>query len=220
MRDPSRSTGCTCRLVTICGRHSRESLEALGLEVGSEVEVVVDEDQRRLILRPAEDLPGVDAEFSRRLEDFIDRHRPALAALADGQVRYLSPEPVLCIHHVLTEGAGLRDAGALQVASGRPRSGFGDEAFSETVFDMAAAFLHSLLENHPLVDAPERTAITAAEGELTGGTKSNGVPLRRATPRATTLSVPHAESDAWQPPGRQCRDRPAPAIPGRTRPRL
>ena len=32
----------------------QESLEALGLEVGSEVEVIVDEDRGRLILRPAE----------------------------------------------------------------------------------------------------------------------------------------------------------------------
>lgn len=62
----------------------RESLDALGLEVGAEVEVVVDEEQGRLIVRPAEDLPGVDAEFSRRLSDFIDRYRPALDALADG----------------------------------------------------------------------------------------------------------------------------------------
>lgn len=62
----------------------QESLEALGLEVGSEVEVVVDEEQGRLILRPTKDLPGVDAEFSRRLNDFIDRYRPALDALADG----------------------------------------------------------------------------------------------------------------------------------------
>lgn len=62
----------------------QESLEALGLEVGAEVEVVVDEEQGRLIVRPAEDLPGVDAEFSRRLSDFIDRYRSALDALADG----------------------------------------------------------------------------------------------------------------------------------------
>ncbi len=62
----------------------RESLDALGLEIGSEVEVVVDEEQGRLILRPTNDLPGVDAEFSRRLSDFIDRYKPALDALADG----------------------------------------------------------------------------------------------------------------------------------------
>jgi len=62
----------------------RRSLDALGLDVGAEVEVVVDEEQGRIILRPAEELPGVDAEFSRRLDDFIDRYRPALDALADG----------------------------------------------------------------------------------------------------------------------------------------
>lgn len=62
----------------------QDSLDALGLELGSEVEVVVDEEQGRLILRPADDLPGVDPEFSRRLDEFIERYRPALDALADG----------------------------------------------------------------------------------------------------------------------------------------
>lgn len=77
-------------------------------------------------------------------------------------MRYLSPEQVLYIHHVLTEGAGLRDAGALQSAVARPRSGFDDEEFYETVCEKAAALLHSLLDNHPFVDGNKRTAITAA----------------------------------------------------------
>lgn len=77
-------------------------------------------------------------------------------------MRYLSPEQVLYIHHVLTEGAGLRDAGALQSAVGRPRSGFDEEEFYETVCEKAAALLHSLLDNHPFVDGNKRTAITAA----------------------------------------------------------
>lgn len=62
----------------------QESLDALGLDVGSEVEVVADEERGRLILRPTADVPGVDPEFSQRLNDFIDRYRPALKALADG----------------------------------------------------------------------------------------------------------------------------------------
>lgn len=77
-------------------------------------------------------------------------------------MRYLSPEQVLYIHHVLTEGAGLRDAGALQSAVARPRSGFDDKEFYETVFEKAAALLHSLLDNHPFVDGNKRTAITSA----------------------------------------------------------
>lgn len=77
-------------------------------------------------------------------------------------MRYLTAEQVLYIHHVLTQGAGLRDPGALKSAVARPRSGFGDEEFYETVCAKAAAFLHSLLDNHPFVDGNKRTAITAA----------------------------------------------------------
>lgn len=77
-------------------------------------------------------------------------------------MQYLSPEQVLYIHHVLTEGAGLRDPGALQSAVARPRSGFGDEEFYETVSEKAAALLRSLLDNHPFVDGNKRTAITSA----------------------------------------------------------
>mgnify|MGYP006291241825 CR=1 FL=1 len=77
-------------------------------------------------------------------------------------MKYLSPEQVLYIHHVLTEVAGFRDPGALESAVARPRSGFGDEEFDETVSEKAAALLHSLLDNHPFVDGNKRTAITAA----------------------------------------------------------
>lgn len=62
----------------------QKSLDALGLEVGSEVEVVVDRERGRLVVRPARDVPGVDAAFARRLDDFVDRYGPALDALADG----------------------------------------------------------------------------------------------------------------------------------------
>lgn len=61
----------------------QESLDALGLEVGSEVEVVADRERGRLVVRPAREVPGVDAEFSRHLEEFVERYGPALDALAD-----------------------------------------------------------------------------------------------------------------------------------------
>jgi len=77
-------------------------------------------------------------------------------------VQHLSPEQVLYIHHVLTEGAGLRDPSALESAVARPRAGFGDEEFYETVCEKAAALLHSLLHNHPFSDGNKRTGITAA----------------------------------------------------------
>lgn len=77
-------------------------------------------------------------------------------------VRYLSPEQVLYIHHVVTDDPGLRDAAALESAVARPRSSYGEEELHDTVCEKAAALLHSLLSNHPFVDGNKRTAITAA----------------------------------------------------------
>ncbi len=61
----------------------RESIELLGLHEGSELDVAIDIDQRRIVLSPAEPpVSGIDAEFARQLDEFIDRYRPALEALA------------------------------------------------------------------------------------------------------------------------------------------
>lgn len=61
-----------------------ESLEALGLQEGSEVEIQEDRARRRIVITPREtDLPGIDEEFARQVSDFIERYRSALEALAD-----------------------------------------------------------------------------------------------------------------------------------------
>jgi death-on-curing protein len=55
----------------------------------------------------------------------------------------------------------LRDAGLLESAAARPRSTvFGDEAYP-SIHDKAAALLHSLARNHPLVDGNKRLALAA-----------------------------------------------------------
>lgn len=61
----------------------RESLQSLGLEEGSEVHVFVDEDGRRIVIEPLRSsLADIDPTFARQLDDFIERYRPALEALA------------------------------------------------------------------------------------------------------------------------------------------
>lgn len=61
----------------------RESLLNLGLHEGSEVQVTVDEESGRIIIEPLRtSLAGIDPTFARQLDDFIDRYRPALEALA------------------------------------------------------------------------------------------------------------------------------------------
>jgi len=79
------------------------------------------------------------------------------------------PEPIdhLSVEDLLDVAAGvlgevlLRDPGALAAAAGRPRTTvFGTEAYP-TFAAKAAALMHSLARNHPLVDGNERLAWAA-----------------------------------------------------------
>lgn len=55
----------------------------------------------------------------------------------------------------------VRDHGLLVSAAARPRAtAFGEEAYAD-VHEKAAALLHSLARNHPLVDGNERLALAA-----------------------------------------------------------
>jgi death-on-curing protein len=55
----------------------------------------------------------------------------------------------------------VRDAGLLESASARRRStAFGDDAYP-SIHGKAAALLHSLARNHPLVDGNKRLALAA-----------------------------------------------------------
>jgi putative addiction module antidote len=59
-----------------------EALEAVGLELGDEVTVTVDEERRRIVLTPTT-LPGVRPGLLDRVDRFIERYQPALEALAE-----------------------------------------------------------------------------------------------------------------------------------------
>lgn len=71
---------------------------------------------------------------------------------------YLDASDVLHIAEItLGARAGVRDWGLLQSAVARPRASvFGEDAYP-TLFDKAAALLHSLASNHSLVDGNKRT---------------------------------------------------------------
>ena len=67
--------------------------------------------------------------------------------------------------HIATRTLGappeVRDVGLLESALGRPRAtAFGEAAYG-TLLDQAAALLHSLARNHPLVDGNKRLALAA-----------------------------------------------------------
>ena len=56
----------------------------------------------------------------------------------------------------------MRDWGLLESAAARPKSSlFGEDAYG-TIFEKAAALLHSIASNHPLVDGNKRTGWQAA----------------------------------------------------------
>ena len=86
--------------------------------------------------------------------------------------RFLTSEHVVAIHEDQIRryggGLGVRDIGLLQSAMAQPRASFGGEWLHPTLFDMAAAYLFHLVENHPFLDGNKRvgTATTIVFLEL------------------------------------------------------
>ncbi|WP_369056161.1 type II toxin-antitoxin system death-on-curing family toxin [Kineococcus terrestris] len=76
-------------------------------------------------------------------------------------VDHLSLEDLLQIADGVVDGVQVRDAGLLASAAARPRTTvFGREAYPGLA-DKAAALMHSLARNHPLVDGNKRLAWSA-----------------------------------------------------------
>ena len=80
-------------------------------------------------------------------------------------MKYLTPQQTLAIHDSVikrTGGShGVRDVGLLESAVFRPQASFDGEDLYVTLFEKAAALLHSLLKNHPFVDGNKRTALSS-----------------------------------------------------------
>ena len=74
---------------------------------------------------------------------------------------YLTAEDLLEIAEGVLPEVALRDRGLLESAAARPQTSvFGDDAYARFV-DKAAALMHSLARNHPLVDGNKRLAWAA-----------------------------------------------------------
>ena len=80
--------------------------------------------------------------------------------------RFLTKEYVTAIHadqiNKYGGGPGLRDVGLLESALAQPRATFGGEWLHPTLFDMAAAYLFHLVENHPFLDGNKRVGTATA----------------------------------------------------------
>jgi len=57
---------------------------------------------------------------------------------------------------------GVRDIGLLHSAIAMPQASFGGELLHKDLFEMAAAYLYHLVQNHPFVDGNKRTGTAAA----------------------------------------------------------
>ena len=57
---------------------------------------------------------------------------------------------------------GLRDIGLLQSAMAMPAAGFGGRFLHTDIFEMAAAYLFHITQNHPFIDGNKRTGAVAS----------------------------------------------------------
>jgi len=63
----------------------REALEYLGIHNGTEIEVALDRENHRVILKPVEiplAISGLEEKFAHQVAEFIEQYRPALEKLA------------------------------------------------------------------------------------------------------------------------------------------
>lgn len=79
---------------------------------------------------------------------------------------FLDLEDILKLHHSLIEHYGgcdgVRDVGLLQSAIAMPQAAFGGQRLHDDLFDMAAAYLYHIVQNHPFLDGNKRTGAAAA----------------------------------------------------------
>jgi death-on-curing protein len=79
---------------------------------------------------------------------------------------FLVVEDVLELHALQLAryggGGGLRDSGRLDAAVAQARTTFDGEFVHNDLFEMAAAYLFHIIQNHPFVDGNKRTGLLAS----------------------------------------------------------
>jgi len=80
--------------------------------------------------------------------------------------RFLDFDQVLRTHRSLIERyggvEGVRDVGLLHSAIAMPQASFGGKFLHKDLFEMAAAYLYHLVQNHPFLDGNKRTGAASA----------------------------------------------------------
>jgi death-on-curing protein len=112
------------------------------------------------------------------------------------QPLFLDLERVLRVHLSLIEQyggeEGIRDLGLLHSAVAVPQASFGGEFLHKDLFEMAAAFLYHIVQNHAFVDGNKRTGAATAIIFLT----LNGVELEADEEGLVELTMAVAQGQA------------------------
>jgi death on curing protein len=107
---------------------------------------------------------------------------------------YLTIAQLLFLHARLIDETGgshgLRDLGLLEAATTRPQATFDEQELYPDLFTKAAAFMDSLVNNHPFIDGNKRTGITAAALFL----RQNGYRLTTSNPEVEAFTLKVASS--------------------------
>ena len=79
---------------------------------------------------------------------------------------FLTLEDVLEVHRDQIERyggtLGIRDNGLLESAIAAPQAGFGGHCLHRDLYEMAAAYLFHLVQNHPFIDGNKRVGTATA----------------------------------------------------------
>jgi death on curing protein len=140
-------------------------LELLRADSKTRFEIVTDGNS--LLLTPVR-VPKEEKKFEEALKMTHERFGRALKKLAEEPVAplFLDLDRVLRIHRSVIDaygGAeGIRDAGLLHSAIAMPQASFGGNYLHSDLFEMAAAYLYHIVQNHPFIDGNKRTGAASA----------------------------------------------------------
>lgn len=115
---------------------------------------------------------------------------------------WLAKELVLALHaetlHRFGGTTGLRDEGRLESALDRPRN---RSAYANpSVFELAAAYCHGIVRNHPFVDGNKRTGLLAVRAFLfrnEGRFEPEEADMVRVVERVATGEVSEDDLARW-----------------------
>jgi len=112
---------------------------------------------------------------------------------------FLTLEDVLLLHsdQVDLYGGehGVRDLGLLESAVAMPQASFGGELLHKDLFEMSAAYLFHIVQNHPFIDGNKRTGAVAALVFL----DLNGIEIDAPEGSVYDLTMSVAKGDSGKP---------------------